>query len=82
MTYQKYNDPVDVLASFAGNRAVPHAMKWGNKRYPITKVNLVHIANEGVGKSYYFSVSDATNFFKLKFDTNNLEWRLMELYSE
>ena len=82
MTYQKYNDPVDVLASFSGTRAVPHAIKWHNKRYPITKVNLVHVAHEGRGKAYYFSVSDATNFFKLKFDTENLEWRLMEMYSE
>ncbi len=82
MIYQKYNDPVDVLASFSGTKAVPHALKWHNKRYPLTKVNLVHVAHEGRGKVFYFSVSDATNFFKLRFDAENLEWRLLELYSE
>ena len=81
MTYQKFNEPVDVLASFSATKAIPHAMKWGNRRYPLTKVNLVHIAHEGRGKMYYFSVSDASNFFKLRFDTENLEWRLLELYT-
>lgn len=82
MTHQKYNDPVDVLASFCGTKAVPHALKWNRRRYNIDKVNLVHVAQEGRGKVFYFSVSDKLNFFKLRFDTNNLEWRLLELYSE
>jgi hypothetical protein len=70
------------LASFSGTKAVPHAIKWGRHRYNVEKVNLVHVANEGRGKVFYFSVSDKLNFFKLRFDTSNLEWRLLELYSE
>ncbi len=82
MTHQKYNDPIDVLASFSGTKAVPHVIKWGRHRYNLEKVNLVHIANEGLNKIFYFSVSDKINFFKLRFDASNLEWRLLELYSE
>jgi hypothetical protein len=82
MTHQKYNEPVDVLASFTKRSAVPHAIKWGRRRYNVEKVNLVHVANEGRSKIFYFSVSDKLNFFKLRFDAGNLEWRLLELYSE
>ncbi len=70
------------MASFCGTKTVPHAIKWGRRRYNLDKVNLVHVAQEGRNKIFYFSVSDKLNFFKLRFDTGNLEWRLLELYSE
>lgn len=46
------------------------------------KVNLIHSTNEGETRIFYFSVSDKTTFMKLRLDTQNLEWRLVEVYSE
>ena len=45
-------------------------------------VNLVHGAREGDKRIFYFSISDQTNFMKLRLDTETLEWRLVELYTD
>ena len=76
------NDPIDVEVSFFENRVIPRKMVWNQKDYTIKTVNLVHTAREGTKRIYYFSVSDLTNYFKLKLDPELLEWRLVELYTD
>ena len=80
--HELLNDPVDVVASFKNNRVFPRAMCWNQKNYKIDTVNLVHTAREGHKRVFYFSVSDLSNYFKLKLDPESLEWRLVELYSD
>lgn len=80
--HQFLNDPVEVTVDFFGRRVRPREVRWGNNSYPVPRVNLVHGAREGVKRIFYFSVSDNTNFMKLRFDTETLEWRLVELYTD
>ncbi len=76
------NDPVDVIVSFSENRVIPKRLRWNKKNYEVKRVNLVHSAREGTKRIFYFSVSDLTNYFKLRLDTDLLEWRLIELYAD
>ena len=76
------NDPVDVSVDFHGKRVRPTSVRWGNRSYAMDKVNMVHTTQEGTKRIYYFSVSDNANFMKLRLDTETLEWRLVEIYSE
>lgn len=76
------NDPIDVTVDFVGNRVRPRRVRWGKHVYPMKKVNLVHGAREGKKQIFYFSVSDSANFMKLRFDTETMEWRLVEIYTE
>lgn len=76
------NDPIDVLIVFRDNRAIPRRLRWNTRDYDIKRVNLVHAAREGTKRIFYFSVSDDTNYFKLRLDTELLEWRLVELYAD
>lgn len=76
------HDPIDVVVSFCQNRVIPRKMRWNNREYEIDRVNLVHTANEGKKRVFYFSVSDKTNYFKLKLDPECLEWHLVELYAD
>ncbi len=80
--HELLNDPIDVIVSFKDNRVLPHAMRWNERDYKIDNVNLVHSAREGTKRVFYFSVSDAANYFKLKLDPELLEWRLVELYAD
>ncbi|MDD4995384.1 MAG: hypothetical protein PHW53_02910 [Patescibacteria group bacterium] len=80
--YDLVDEPVDVLVAFRNNRAMPWLMKWNGKKYDIKQVNLIHSVREGSKKIFYFSVSDPLNYFKLKFDTETLEWRLVEIYTD
>ena len=79
--YNKINEPVDVLVDFAGTKVRPLVFKWGGRDYQIKSVNLVHMAREGRDKIYYFSVSDDANYFKLKYNTETMQWLLEETYS-
>ena len=76
------NDPIDVMVSFSENRVIPKRMRWNQRDYKIETINLVHTAHEGRKKIFYFSVSDLTNYFKLKLDPEHLEWHLVELYTD
>ncbi|MBU0613709.1 hypothetical protein KJ766_00270 [Patescibacteria group bacterium] len=80
--HQILNDPIDISIDFIGNRAVPKSIHWGGRTYHMRTVNLIHSAREGIKKIFYFSVSDNTNFMKLKLDTDTLEWRLVEIYTD
>ncbi len=80
--HQFCNDPIDVVVDFSGQRVKPTSIHWNNRHYPIPRVNLVHGAREGQKRIFYFSVSDDTNFMKLRFDTENLTWHLIEFYAD
>jgi len=79
--HEYLNDPVDVDVAFAGRKVRPSMVRWGKREYSISKINLVHGAREGAKRIFYFSVSNAANFMKLRLDTETLEWRLVEVYS-
>jgi hypothetical protein len=81
-THELLHDPVDVRVEFSGHRVRPTCVRWGTRDYPMERVNLVHSTKEGEARIFYFSVSDNTTFMKLRFDTQTLEWRLVELYTE
>ena len=74
-------ETIEVIASFKDNGVFPHIIKWGQRRYRILKVNLVHTIKEGVVRIYFFSVSDGTNAFKLGFNTESLKWWIEDHYS-
>ncbi|MFC1787657.1 hypothetical protein ACFLZY_00330 [Patescibacteria group bacterium] len=80
--HQLLNDPIDIMVSFQDNRVIPKRMRWNMQDYDIKTINLVHTAREGHKRVFYFSVSDLTNYFKLKLDPELLEWRLVELYTD
>lgn len=82
MVHEILHDPVDVRVDFHGKRVHPKRLRWGNNIYDITQIHLIHPAREGTKRIYYFSASDTTNFFKLRFDTDSLEWHLVEFYSD
>ncbi|MBI2550964.1 hypothetical protein HYV73_01300 [Candidatus Uhrbacteria bacterium] len=76
------DDPIDVDASFFHHRVVPTRIAWNNRSYPIEKINLIHATHEGNKRIFYFSVSDTANSFKLRLDSELLEWRLVEMYAD
>lgn len=82
MSVEVVNEPVEVRVDFCAKRVIPRVMNWNNKNYPIHRVNMIHSARHGASKLFLFSVSDKTNYFKLQLDTDNLEWRLIEMYAE
>lgn len=75
------DEPVSVIVAFADGRVKPWKFRWNDRIYGVKRVNMIHGSREGRSKIFYFSVSDDDHAWKLRFDTETLEWRLVEAYT-
>jgi hypothetical protein len=80
--YETINQTVQVAALFKAGQAIPLKFMWNGREYPVRTVNLSYTQYEGRSKIYYFAVSDETNYFKLRFNSDDLGWTLVETYVE
>ncbi len=80
--FQQIDDPIQVLVSFKDGQIKPIKFLWHQREYLVTSVNLVYHHFEGRVKFYYFAVSDSANYFKLRFNADDLTWVLLETYSD
>jgi hypothetical protein len=78
---QTINEKVSVITLYnhQTNRVSPKKIKWNGKIYPINLIGYHHRYQEGNKLIHIFSVSNRNLFFRLKFDTQNLEWILEEI---
>lgn len=72
---------VNLLFNHLKRSVTPTSLYWRSRRYTITKVDLHHFLREGRALVHIFSVSDGTTAFKLKFDSETLFWKLLEVDS-
>lgn len=72
---------VDLLSNHLKGCAYPWVIHWHGNRYLVTKVGLHHTVREGRTLFHIFSVTDGNTFFRLRFDTESLGWRLLEIES-
>lgn len=70
------SESVNVWVFFKGNLIQPHSFFWKGRQIKVEKVNLVHTSKDGSNIFYHFSISSGGNFYRLKFDTNKLNWML------
>lgn len=80
---EQINESVSVnfLSNHLKGTAYPWVIFWRGRRYTVVKVGFHHTVYEGRTLVHIFSVTDGTTFFHLRFDTNTLEWKLMEIES-
>lgn len=69
-------EPVNVWVFFEKNSFKVHTFFWRGRQIKVDKINLVHTSKEGGNVFYHFSCSAAGNFYRLKFDTNKMNWFL------
>ena len=73
---------VDLLSNHIKHIAYPWVIHWRGIRYMITKIGLHHTIREGRVLIHIFSVTDGISQFKLRFDTETLGWKLLEIDGE
>ncbi|MBI3342947.1 hypothetical protein HY032_02225 [Candidatus Gottesmanbacteria bacterium] len=70
---------VNLLFNHLKRSVAPTSLYWRGRRYTITQVGLHHFLREGRVLVHVFSVTDGTTFFRLRFDTELLTWKLLEI---
>lgn len=58
---------------------LPKYVLWNGKSHTVTQVGLHHTLREGRVFYHIFSVVSGSIFMKLRFNTENLLWRLEEV---
>ena len=76
--YQPVNERSDTYVVFKQGSAHPilRAFRWGNRRFDVTSVNLVHPEREGGTLFLCYSVSCGINSFRIRFNTTRCVWTL------
>jgi len=80
--YQTVDEQIEVAVIYKQGEVKPVAFKWGNKKYLIDKVNLIHTQYEGATKCYFFSVSTKKREYELKYNTDSMKWGLEQFYTQ
>lgn len=77
-------EPVSVhsFSNATTKRSGPVTLIWNGKTYRITNIGLHHTVREGRVLYHIFSVTDGSTYFKLKYDTETLRWKLLEVATE
>jgi hypothetical protein len=81
-THEIMEEKIDVQAIFKSGKVDIRALKWAGRVHKVLKVNLVHRNKIGENLFYFFSVSNQNQFYKLRLNTANLNWHIVEYYEE
>ncbi len=72
---------VDLLSNTLKRKVYPWVVYWRGRRYTIRQVGLHYTTRIGAVLYHIFSVTDGATYFKLRLDTETLNWKLLEIDS-
>lgn len=82
---ESLNEPVSVICSYNGStkQFTLHQLGWANDTFKLGKVDFYHKTKNGLVIIHHYSVADLGGraYFKLAFDSLNLQWTLEEYMS-
>jgi hypothetical protein len=70
---------VDLVFDSKTKVSKPWVVRWRGRIYKVTQIGLHYQQMIGKVLVHVFSVCAGEMFFKLKFDTSNLHWKLEEV---
>lgn len=81
--YQKVHQRIEVSAIFKpGKKPQILSFLWDGRSYEIRQVNMINRLFKGENFVFIFSVSNSNGAYQLRFDTDNLNWWLEQIYWE
>ena len=81
--FETLSEPVDVIASFVGDKMRPVRFRWRGRAIPVKEVTGHWVRREGATQLSHFSVQDpASDNYELRYDPRNLSWTLMQAWTE
>ena len=77
----RINEPISVIFEYNHRsvQAKPKQIEWAGKTHQITGIGYHYPQLKGNTLYHMFSVVSQSNYFKLAFNTENLQWHLEEV---
>lgn len=81
MNSEVINEKVSVVLVCSREKAMimPYKMRWQGREYKMTQLAYHHKARLGRTIMHIFHVTDGTNDYRLRLDTETLGWTLEEV---
>lgn len=76
---RKINLPISVITIFKPAHIIPKAIYWNSRLYYINKIGYHHQIKHGQTIQHIFSVSNDHLAFRLRLNTQTLQWYLEEI---
>lgn len=78
---EQVNQKIDVLSVSRQGKGivVPLKIRWNNRSYTIRKLGLRHPIREGRVLFHIFEGTDGKMFFRLRHNTETLQWTLEQI---
>lgn len=78
----KIDAPISVISLYDAHRhaLTPKKLQWKGREYSITQFGYHHKVRIGKTLMHIFTVATDTLCFKLRLDTDTLDWILEEVY--
>jgi hypothetical protein len=75
------HEPVDIITIYkrTDGKTTPYKIRWNNRSYLITKVGYHHKVRSGRNVYHIFHVCTDSLAFRLRHDTETLDWILEEV---
>jgi hypothetical protein len=82
MNVETVNEPIRVLAAFAGGEIRPLRFRWGRRAYRIDRVNARWTDRGGDGFTLHYSVQVDDETYYLHFAADDVQWWLDKVIVE
>jgi hypothetical protein len=77
----KIHETIDVITIYKrlGSETTPYKIRWNGRSHVITKIGYHHKVREGTTLYHIFHVCSNTLAFRLKHNSDSLQWFLEEV---
>lgn len=84
MVIVSINQPISATLEYNAHNhiSIPTRIVWRGKEYHISKLGYHHTVKQGRTLIHIFSVANESTSFRLSLNSETLEWRLQEIFTE
>ena len=82
MQVNEVYEKIKVGVVFENQKIVPKWFFWGRRKHTVTAIEHSWRSKEGESPLVFFSVSDGSNVYEIKFNLKSAEWTLEKVYME
>ncbi len=80
--YLTIEEDISVVGVYANFQFIPKKFKWKDNVFPIKEITLSNNTRDGVIKKRLYSVISRGNLYRLEFNRESEQWKIMEVWVE
>lgn len=80
--YETVNEDISVAGVYSSGLFIPKKFKWREKIFPIKEITLSNTIKDGSIKKRLYSVMSGANLYRIEFNRDSENWKILEVWCE